>query len=271
MRSSSYEVLKNTFINASEQFNSYSLNDKNKYYEIVSGPAYRDLSPRTVKNLKKDNIHNAFELLADKTYSYIHNTDIYNQNKFNAWHKETCNFFIERVKKLSNIELNDGKAQKILNMTFKYLYCFSNSQDFKNKFEFCHMPLDSYTLNWFCDSVINSKQVSISTIKKNSWSNLEYGDSETMYSYAWIQSQIKNYLKSDLNKIYRDVNNEPLTPFIAEFYIWPEQKFKEACKLFENQLLFKDNYPSYPDEAFERLCENTLLTLSKVKNRFIDK
>ena len=43
-----------------------------------------------------------------------------------------------------------GQAQKILNMAFKYLFCCEDIRSKKqNHFTFCHMPLDSFTLNWY--------------------------------------------------------------------------------------------------------------------------
>jgi hypothetical protein len=40
-----------------------------------------------------------------------------------------------------------GLAQKIVNMTFKYLYCVHNLLDFKIDFTICDCPLDSIILN----------------------------------------------------------------------------------------------------------------------------
>lgn len=183
--------------------------------------AYIDMSPRTFKkidtwwnnknnaksgNERKKDVEKAwqdakkelFEWLAVEFYTYFQNdcTD------FDNWHKTICEGFLNRFKPILNEygydaekSLKYGKAQKIINMTFKYLFCFDDAENYGEKFNVCHMPIDSYILNWYNDS---SKDKCIVA-----WSDLE------KEQYYKIQENIKNIL-------------DGYNPFLAEFYIWAE-------------------------------------------------
>ena len=90
-----------------------------------------------------------------------------------------------------------GKAQKIVNMMFKHLYCMNFGKDTDNWlvlderfFTHCHLTLDSFTLEWFYREVVvnwyNKKKIGdrgdqIHKGKFDSWSNLGYSDS--IYKY----------------------------------------------------------------------------------------
>lgn len=139
-----------------------------------------------------------FEWLADEFYTYFQNdcTD------FNDWHKTVCSKFLNKFKLIlseygydAEKSLKYGKAQKIVNMTFKYLLCFDDANEYNSKFNECHMPIDSYILNWYNDSGENKCTVA--------WSDLE------KEQYYKIQEDIKNILVG-------------YNPFLAEFYIWAE-------------------------------------------------
>ena len=78
------------------------------------------------------------------------------QSEYDNWHHQMCDLFISEITKSKiRSEVKYGKAQKIVNMSMKTVYCL-NGADQKAKegyFKFCHMPLDSITLNWFRDYV----------------------------------------------------------------------------------------------------------------------
>ena len=129
--------------------------------------AYIDMSPRTfeknddwwknpqnVKIDKKGKLKNErtkdmendwqvaknkeFEWLAGEFYTYFQN----GCGAFKVWHKTICNDFLERFKPILNQygydadkSLKYGKAQKIVNMTFKYLFCFDDAKNYAEKFD----------------------------------------------------------------------------------------------------------------------------------------
>lgn len=68
------------------------------------------------------------------------------KDAFDEWHKTTCDALMNVLKKLYQ-SIHYGKAQKIVNMTFKYLYCISNDRN-DNYYKYCHIPLDSIILDW---------------------------------------------------------------------------------------------------------------------------
>ena len=119
------------------------------------------------------------------------------------------------------------------------------------------MPLDSFTLEWFRSIVFLPKNIT--------WSNLECGDVNTEYSYIWIQKKIREYLDGKNNATYIDENEQSLTPFEAEFYIWPEQQFKRAYKSITDQIV-KSN-PNYYDEELYNSCEELIRKIQALQNK----
>lgn len=72
---------------------------------------------------------------------------------YDKWHKTTSEHFIDKLNKLISDKISPdenqeiGKAQKVINMTFKYLYCMLDEKELLI-FKHCHMPLDHYTLEF---------------------------------------------------------------------------------------------------------------------------
>ena len=121
--------------------------------------------------------------------------DFFSEEEFDVWHHEECQCFLDVLKLYYN-DASYGKAQKIVNMMFKHLYCM-NFEENKEKsksgwivlderyFTHCHLTLDSFTLEWFYREVSEkwySKQEKTTcgdTVIKgkiNAWSNIEYRD-----------------------------------------------------------------------------------------------
>jgi hypothetical protein len=118
-----------------------------------------------------------------------------------------------------------GKAQKIVNMTFKYMYCFDNADQYANKFEPCHIPLDSYILDWFFESYkVNwetknqgKKLTKSGNYQLTVWSDLKYEMDldDIIPQYKEIQEWIKRRL---------DRAPTPVSRLEAEFVIWYEAR-----------------------------------------------
>lgn len=262
-RKADHKTLQNVFNYVDKDREKRSIDNKDDYKHVVKRPAYKDFTPRTLKGCKKDDICPALNTLVDNLYEFMRRKDINSQEDFDIWHKETCEKFVEEFNsKCNGGKIKFGKAQKIVNMSFKYLFCFDDSQkeEYADKFQYCHMPLDSNTLDWFSEKVLpkyneckdKDNIIKAGKIQETSWSNLEYGAKDEEYSYAWIQNEIRNYLNSEDNQ-YVDENGNNLSPFIAEFYIWPEQQLKSACNSFlklENNLL-SQQYPCYTDSEIK--------------------
>lgn len=109
-----------------------------------------------------------------------------------------------------------GKAQKIVNMTCKYLMLFSDASDYQKVFQQCEMPLDSKILEYYNNTIVTSLNKSKnSKIQRcnTAWSNLEYDE------YEDIQKNIKEFCESNKNT---DLNLTGF-PLIDEFTICKNQ------------------------------------------------
>ncbi len=161
---------------------------------------FKDERLPAVENNWKQAKKTVFLWLADRFHRYFKQND----NDFDKWHTCICNSFLEKFTPEldkygydGKASLKYGKAQKIVNMTFKNLFCFDDAMTYIKKFDNCHMPIDSYILNWYNDMF---------PIKKcnTAWSDLDRG------TYCELQKNIKNALGTTYK------------PFWAEFYIWSE-------------------------------------------------
>lgn len=103
-----------------------------------------------------------------------------------------------------------GNAQKIVNMTFKYLFCVMNDnnfkyENFKDYFKYCHYTLDEITIEKVTDKG-----------KNYTWSSMivEYDEIKgTRDTYMVFQRKIRKICKEE-GKIL----------FFKKFDDWSEQK-----------------------------------------------
>ena len=226
--------------------------------------AYND-AKRTMTNInegdnekkKKEAIKNIETELSNYfTSKLAHEFD---EKAFDEEHKKLCKKWWEKFNS-GNLGTY-GKAQKIINMSFKYLYCCNDASNYKKHFEYCHMPLDSFTLEWFKrkfkEDVNNIKwykneekyngKPRIKSENMASWSALEYDgegkpkektendlDDDTYgyypisgkkwyYSYRFYLENIRNYIER---------HNYPLSPLELEFIVWPEIQKEQAAEGF---------------------------------------
>lgn len=237
----------------------YSIDDCDDIKEIIIRYTSQDLTPRTIKGHKKERlIEPVYAPLADALYKYMRSAENFGETEFDTWHRKVCEQFQNNFNSSceSSARLPYGKAQKIVNMTFKNLLGCNGADQHLDKFTHCHMPLDSYTLDgWFKSDVIgwfNSQEENKKEKRKKGdippWSNLDFN------TYAWIQKQIRNYLKS-AKHIYQGEDGHPLTPFQAEFYIWPEQKWLRVAKGLSAQDILKDSFPAYKNEELAQMAQ----------------
>lgn len=148
---------------------------------------------------------------------------------FDGFHKSLCDLWRNDFKKIDSSLCTYGKAQKIVNMAFKYLYCCRNATDYGNYFGYCHVPLDSVTLEWFCRECRN-REVSIKTGNISKWSTIDvYGDETTdecaagnkkFYTYMFFQKHFREWFASGS------------TPLQAEFIRWQDIQNNVAAEEF---------------------------------------
>ena len=180
-------------------------NVSNVFRAVRNG--YRDMQPRTFKKVPSNpapKINKMQIVLTNLAQAFVN----YFQNpppNFDDWHKKTCDtFLIELNNLLQNSgyqKVEYGKAQKIVNVTFKYLYLFDDAKNYLHLFKDCHFILDGYTIQWY------NAQIAATNVTKP-WSDLDYS------TYIQIQKDIKQHLLKS--------TKYPTNPFEAEFYIWAE-------------------------------------------------
>ena len=148
------------------------------------------------------------------------------QELFDLTHKELCKTLQEKYASDYKCDLKYGQAQKIVNMAFKYLYCCKGIDE--KYFEYCHMPLDKFTLLWFGK---------ITGIYITTWYVIE----DNLYDQ--IQKRIRDYVKKE----YSNQKNV----LDVEFSVWKEIK--------ENtyDLSYDKKKPNGQEQSIEK--QNTII------------
>lgn len=170
--------------------------------------------------------------IAHEIREYLNKPKAYS---FDGFHEKVCKKLKECFpEKETNITY--GQTQKIVNMAFKYLYClfYKYGKLKEGQFADCHMPLDSFSLEWFKRWIsANAKEYwkEEGNFKKGSvgsWSSMEvsnYKDKEGIkYGY-------KVYLKY-IRKYCEDYNKEKITPLELDFIVWPQIQKIMAAEAF---------------------------------------
>ena len=197
-----------------------SLRNKGDYYmglEKAFDDAFNQYARRT-KQKYKENKRDLIEPVASELYQYFNSND----KTFDACY-ENC---IDASKKILDNNLY-GIAQKFTNMSFKYLCCYKDADDFRDKFAECHMPLDKYTIKWI--KSLKNKKINESLSEINdSWTNM----SEELYNR--IQELADETLKENNDYIISYNKNStkqtcklPQNKLYAEFIIWHQEKINE--------------------------------------------
>ena len=165
------------------------------------------------------------------------------EDAFDDWHRKACE---EMLTVLRTFYTNQdgtavayGKAQKIVNMTMKGLYCLEGAWEMEGHFQYCHMALDSFILEWFCRQVMpwyNRNEKNKVKLKKTamvSWSMIPEGSQTVPYGYDTYVRHIRDYFKSEHPY-------DGLTPLQAEFFIWSEIQLAIAAESLYGQDIGKE-------------------------------
>lgn len=195
--------------------------------------AYKDLQWRTIKGHTNVNKNNN-----------IQNIKTHAENYLNGQIKE----YFDLISKINGIFQSDngipktyktqsfGKAQKVVNMTFKYLYCLDYKPNGKNiDFSKVDIPLDDFILDFYYEKVAKTKS------KKNiSWSNIGEND------YKNIQNEFKSYI----NKVNPF---KGLKPIEAEFLIFNYEQSKAVKVAFQKLEKKFKAVPNHDKEIYKEI------------------
>ena len=120
-----------------------------------------DLMARTLTPTGKEGKFSAAVVipLREKLDEWFDSCEPIIEEKFDKWHAEACGVVLDILREYyyndkDHNPVQYGKAQKIVNMTMKGLYCLPGSEEYEAHFRFCHIALDSFTLEWFKRNVI---------------------------------------------------------------------------------------------------------------------
>ena len=122
---------------------------------------------------------------------------------FLAFHSAACDNILALLEQRYE-RVTYGKAQKAVNMIFKYLYCFDGAEQAEERFAHCHMPLDSKILDWY--------RANVDVNQATPWSKLDKAE------YAVIQDKIAGHIATQY---------APYTVLQAEFVIWDTEISKK--------------------------------------------
>lgn len=227
--------------------------------EIAVSWAYND-AKRTMHGITKDDREEAEDAIVKEFKAYFTNPAPC-EKKFKESHIRLCNAWINSFEDGSSLGTY-GKAQKIVNMTFKYLYCCTNIDNFENHFKYCHMPLDSFTFEW-CKRNIQE----IDPNKIGSWSKMKDEKSDTYkeskniekYSYHYYVARIRDYVA--INKI-------ELTPLQLEFIIWPKMQLELATENYLFTLTDEYKKTSEKEKLRKESLEDKMALVVNTINNF---
>jgi len=177
----------------------------------------KPFTPRTIRgheNIQKCDLELLLDDLSNIIYYYfrVNKGENVTEKKFDVFHNKICKWFVRQHNLISTGRCDSicyGKAQKEINMVFKYLTCYSDYHDYWELFNYCHMPIDSYVLQelkcryGFSGITGNS----IAKYYGSAWSNL----SEPQYKNLLTQ------YRNEFKKRYTDY-----TCLNVEYYLWAD-------------------------------------------------
>lgn len=192
------------------------------------------------------------ESFVSEFIEYFKSKDKFMDKKnFDDWHNKMCEKFLSVFENFYD-HLAYGKAQKIVNMTFKNVYCLEGEKNSDDYYKHCHMPLDSFTLEWVSRTQNSIKSKSSEYLRKGripSWSKMNYEEQDAFstpdgncyYGYKDIQDAIFTYFDKYVEENTVTKYLKGYTPLQAEFFIWKYIQLEIAAESVYGQLVsFED-------------------------------
>ena len=134
----------------------------------------------------------------------INNKNFASQEEFDKWHTEIC-----------QNELHGmiySLWQKLINMTFKYLYCcnLTGLNNFDFNFEYCHCPIDTHIAKTVFRKIKDDTSKDL---------NLAWNIATSQKDYSWNYITKENYLK--IQEAIKDIcNDDNNTPLQFDIFYW---------------------------------------------------
>ena len=159
------------------------------------------------------------------------------------------NFRRQIVKHLGKDKfIEEGYLCKFVAMVFKYLYCFKeNREKKKEKFIYCYMPLDTYTLAYY-NTFSSNKVTTWYNIKKEKYFKIQEEIQENLLSKEYIIDWERKKEEIKLPKIRIE----------AEFIIWEQEKVNAARNAILKHAKYFDRMADFDDDLsdlFKTYCQ----------------
>ena len=212
--------------------------------------------------------------IAREIREYLNKPKAYSYS-FDVFHEKVCKKLKECFpEKETNITY--GQTQKIVNMAFKYLYClfYKYGKLKEGQFADCHMPLDSFSLEWFkrCfkeedffdkdyftklpDKLfkkVDGEKLLLKAESIGSWSSiktLSENETEEMirYPYEFYRDVIKKYCEEYNEK---EVKRE-IYPLQLDFIVWPKMQKIMAAEAFIKTMEESGDEKEYEKNKLEK-------------------
>lgn len=125
---------------------------------------------------------------------------------------KVANDVVEKAR-TKNAEFNFGHAQKLINMTMKYLYIrYCEESDIRERFVICHAPMDSFMRDYVYKRYRQIKKKSPSFPSTIAWSKIT---DKNIDSYKNYQTAIQEILKTENRR-----RTEHIMPIEFDYLAW---------------------------------------------------
>lgn len=170
----------------------------------------------------KSQVDALLESIGQRYFEYFNAEPNMDNNRinFDKFHSDLCEMFMNGLNPIRSragySDISYGQAQKLINLTFKYLSCYADYLSFADLFTHCHMVIDNIVLNCLSKSSL-TVLFGVSPVRKIS--HLSGGG---FNGKGWTEFSKEDYLQ--LVKEYREVIDPmlmDLTYMEVEYNMWP--------------------------------------------------
>lgn len=242
--------------------------------DVAVDLAYRD-AQRTMNKIDNKMRDSAKKAVSNAIKAYLkEKPSPKTKGDFDEKHKNICNKWCKAFEKDGKLTEhgNYGKAQKIVNMAFKYLYCYysdKNEIEKNDYFKYCHFTLDSFTLKWLngCGGDNKPKFLN-SNLKWSSGFIPNFMAEKNIYVCENYES-IQNYARERVNDVFK---KEGWTALQAEFFIWDSVAYYDCLKTLMKFKTTNFDEDIFSQDLFKKMEEKyDSINKSRGLNEFIEK
>ncbi len=199
-----------------------------------------------------------YKTVNDLMKHYLDSNGKLAQKNFDEEHHKLC-LIVQNILTRYYPSPEYGKSQKIVNMTFKHMYCLLAFEDdltiskYESFFEHCHMPLDSYIITWFKREHlkisekplqgVNYTEIGYTTTymnlvssKVSAWSHIDWIDEED-YNESRCEKYPYHFYRDRIRELVLKSKYNNMTALQTEIIIWKLIQNEQAAEAFLFALL----------------------------------